>query len=100
MNTIPTAKEFRISQCMSIEQDLFNSDLEYLMIEFAKLHVEAALNNANENAKFYMLKKSQYGKNRRWKRATEEEVDLFKFNVKWKVSKSSIVNSYPLDQIK
>jgi|LakMenE18May11ns_1017448.scaffolds.fasta_scaffold9508963_2 hypothetical protein len=38
-----TAEEFRIKECMSITQDLDNSDLHYLMIEFAKLHVKAAL---------------------------------------------------------
>jgi hypothetical protein len=46
MKTLPTAEEFRIKQCVSIEQDLFNTDLHELMIEFAKLHVEAALKAA------------------------------------------------------
>jgi hypothetical protein len=54
---IPTAEEYRISQCVSIVQDLFDSDLEELMIGFAKLHVDAALEAASKKVKITERKK-------------------------------------------
>lgn len=48
-NKILSAEEFRIKECVSIEQDLFNSDLHELMINFAKYHVHLALIAASES---------------------------------------------------
>jgi hypothetical protein len=77
MDKIPTAEEFRISQGISIEQDLFNTDLHELMIEFAKMHVLNALRDASEN--------------------TETTYDSA-YNVI--CDKESILNAYPLKNIK
>lgn len=52
MDKILTAKEFRIKECINIDQDLFNSDLEFLMIEFAKYHVQKALEYALEEVPY------------------------------------------------
>jgi len=73
MEKIPTAEEF-------------NNDIRYVtysldekLITFAKLHVEAALKEASENA-----------------RLKELEIHLSDGSV----DKYSILNSYPLDKIK
>ena len=80
----PTAEEFRISQRVSIEQDLFNSDLHELMIEFAQLHVKAALEAAANNAE--TKEEAFYG---------VDEIYYTKI-----VDRESILNAYPLDNIK
>ena len=54
------------------------------MIEFAKLHVEAALKAAGENARI--------------KANTQQGGSMFTDD--FEVVKESILNSYPLDQIK
>ena len=53
-------------------------DISHLMIEFAKLHVESALKNASENA----------------------ETKLIKYTDDYEIDKYSILNSYPLENIK
>lgn len=50
MDKILTAEEFRIKEGINKDQDLFNSDLEYLMIEFAKYHVQKAIDACIEEA--------------------------------------------------
>jgi hypothetical protein len=97
-----TAEEFRIKECMSITQDLDNSDLHYLMIEFAKLHVEAALKEAAEKAikdniidncddhtPYYGACQS-CGRYDNFKILTSDEDKI----------QNSILNSYPLTSIK
>ena len=54
------------------------------MIEFAKLHVEAALKEASENAKAHI----------------DHNGEWVSTNVKSRVNKDSIINSYPLENIK
>lgn len=98
MEKMPTAEEFRISQCIDIGQDLFNSGLHELMIEFAKLHVQAALEEASkkvEKGEFYI-----FGSN-------DDEYLFDKFMdestigcLKFSIDKESILNAYPLDKIK
>jgi hypothetical protein len=77
MNTIPTAEEVWFKNTgNNINQ------MEYsAMIEFAKLHVEAALKAAYNNS---------------------ECVNKAKFSgdQNWQVDENSILNSYPLDNIK
>lgn len=50
MEKILTAEEFRIKEGINKDQDLFNSDLEYLMVEFAKYHVQKAIDACIEEA--------------------------------------------------
>ena len=70
------------------------------MIEFAKLHVEAALKAASE-VHIKVEKKSQHGKYRKWQTVKEgEEVDLFNYHMQYSQDKKSILNAYPLENIK
>jgi hypothetical protein len=76
MNRIPTAEEFykQITGCV-----INHVDIKKAMIEFAKLHVEAALKAASKNAK------------------TIRDKEFFALH---NVSKSSILNAYSLNNIK
>jgi hypothetical protein len=102
-NNIPTADEFVRSRFQNSDKADFESNKRNL-IEFAKIHVEAALKAASEKALLNTYKKSICSKKPRWKRVSkkeaEEGVDLFSFECQWKVSKSSIKNAYPLENIK
>lgn len=79
MNNIPTAEEFL--QCCDLPEEtatiggMVKSSL--ILIEFAQLHVEAALKAASENVEL----DSDYNPRR-------DEVEYF-------VKKSSILNAYP-----
>ena len=74
MNEIPTAKEFykQTTGCV-----MHHGDIKTAMIEFAKLHVEAALKEANEKAE--------------WKGHTLAAVEICDY---------SILDAYPLENIK
>jgi len=61
-------------------------NIEEFMIEFAKLHVEAALKQASEKAKVYSI----------YEGANEFEEPQFSYEV----DKNSILNSYDLNNIK
>ena len=77
MEKIPTAKEF-------IDMNSQNGsliDLEKIMIEFAKLHVEMALKEASENAEL------------------KYRINDISCNDKI-LDKKSILNAYPLTNIK
>jgi hypothetical protein len=76
MKNLPTAEEFLESQHKTVPNIEF--DIRQVMIEFAKLHVEAALKEASENASVY---------------ADEGGYSEF-------VDEQSILNSYPLENIK
>lgn len=70
------------------------------MIEFAKLHVEAALKTASK-VDIKVEKRSVYGKYRKWQKVKEgEEFDLFDFEMQSSPDRKSILNSYNLDTIK
>jgi hypothetical protein len=75
MEKIPTAEQFLKENNVVGMTDL----LTPMMIEFAKLHVEAALKEASQNA-----------------RLKELEIHLSDGSV----DKDSILNSYPLENIK
>lgn len=90
MDKIPTAKEF-LSSTSTLNKRLFLKKTEDFdqavdrMIEFAKLHVQAALKEASE--KFKMKIKGDV-----------HELDM---NDDWmEVDKNSILNAYPLENIK
>jgi hypothetical protein len=76
MSTIPTAREFQW-----IKKKYRDDVAKEIMIEFAQLHVEAALKAAYNNS---------------------ECVNKAKFSgdQNWQVDEDSILNSYPLEQIK
>jgi hypothetical protein len=78
-NKTPTARQI-LNKYKSRDLGLFNKDIEEAMIEFGKLHVEAALKAAANNAK---VSYSQYG---------DMDVDG--------VNKDSIYDAYPLENIK
>ena len=87
MKELPTAEEFLIRQgCVRMDCDGDNCDFfedvqPKDLIEFAKLHVEAALKAASENAKII-------------------DVGIDYAIVKWVVEKDSILNSYLVEKIK
>jgi hypothetical protein len=74
---IPTASEF-IHICLSKDDDMTTSDI---MIEFTKLHVQAALEAAGEKA-IAKENPSDYGTGEIW------------------VDEKSILKAYPLNNIK
>jgi len=83
MEQIPTADEFLNKEYYHIVLDSKDTwvnvgDIERAMVEYAKLHVEAALKEASEKAQIQM-----------------DEHDL-----SCSVNKNSILNSYPLSNIK
>ena len=73
MDKIPTAEEF-----LETDKD-WNRTTAQMMIEFAKLHVEAALKEAEKETVKYISK-------------TILELNMY--------NKNSILNAYPLENIK
>ena len=71
MKKIPTVKEFMQGKAFSIPS------IENMIIEFAKLHVEAALKAASKGVKQFPVRVNEMG-----------------------FCEDSILNSYPLDNIK
>lgn len=81
---IPTAEEFLKNK--PFMRDDLECDTNYqLMIEFAKLHVEAALKAAAENIRT---------------RYTQAPIGEGELNIIEYVDKNSILNAYPLTNIK
>lgn len=74
---LPTAKEFLERDESGVYSEV---DITHAMIEFAKLHVEAALTEASKTT--------------RWK----EQITMQGLQVT--IIKSSILNAYPLENIK
>ena len=74
---LPTAKDFYYKHTTT-GNDPGKNTLN-LMIQFAKLHVEAALKEASENAE------------QKWIKFTEND---------YEIDKDSILNAYPLENIK
>lgn len=93
MSNIPTAEEFRLEQnllpdlsplkCLDGIMLNGNERIEKLMVEFAKLHVEAALKEVSEKAELEKLAP--------W----EEDDGLLR-----DIDKGSILNAYSLKNIK
>lgn len=82
MEKIPTAEEFLIN--LGFPGHAKHGLAKKWMIEFAKLHVEAALKEASENVKVHR----------------DSNGEWVSSNVKCHVNKDSILNSYPLENIK
>ena len=81
-NKIPTAEEFLIKENLPTDI-LSGDDINYAMIEFAKLHVEVALKEASENADM----DNEYYQS--LQEGTSGGIDI-----------ESILNAYPLTNIK
>lgn len=89
MAEILTAEEFLMKEefvdTLEYKQGYLNNVKNY-MIEFAKLHVEAALKEASEKATVTPI--------------DHEEISEGSFRPIWGVDDDSILNSYPLTNIK
>jgi hypothetical protein len=85
MNKIPTAEDF-INYFNGEEGHNFKQIVPVAMIEFAKLHVEAALEAASEKATVTPI--------------DHEEISDGSFRPIWGVDDSSILKAYPLRNIK
>lgn len=81
MKQIPTAEEFLDLQHKTVPSTKF--DIRQVMIEFAKLHIEAALKASYDNAEIENCG-NPYD--------SEDDSKC--------VNKNSILNSYPLENIK
>ena len=79
---IPTAKEL-FDKMINENDEITSTDM---MIEFAKLHVEAALKAASEKATVTPI--------------DHEEISEGSFRPIWGVDDDSILKSYPLTNIK
>lgn len=78
-------------------------DLSDFAIEFAKLHVEAALKEASENAYFITRDHDMY--NREYLKyvdidPNDTEGDTFCYGGSIVINEDSILNAYPLENIK
>lgn len=90
MKKIPTAEEF-CNEYLGFEQ--YGTDVPYFMIEFAKMHVEAALKEASEKARVQM------GESYMREQITIHPHSLVD-TVTITADSESILNSYSLDNIK
>ncbi len=78
MNKVPTAEDIMSKKFSELKASFTLSDMKECMIQFAKLHVKAALKAAYKN------------QGMSWTNSTDEEVKLDLF----------MRNSYPLEKIK
>jgi leucyl aminopeptidase len=86
-NMIPTAEEFLEQQdCIRNVENFFNDVQPIDLIEFAKLHVEAALKAASEKATVTVI--------------DHEEISEVSFKAIWGVDDDSILNAYSIENIK
>jgi hypothetical protein len=100
MEKLLTAEEFLKSKDYNITDDgelydglLINNVLKD-MIEFTKLHVEAALKAANEKATILEDGKD-IGNRYFW-----DDYNTSNKDIEYEINKDSILNAYPLDNIK
>ena len=89
MEKIPTAEEFLSKNIDYVLEKDCKEDVEYAMIEFAKLHVQAALKEASEKALMKDMNEDCH---------FEDEDG--NFPDMYVIDRDSILNSYPLDKIK
>ena len=89
MSNLPTAEEW----LKHFEENAYpNTPISECMIEFAKLHVEAALKAASEN--ITVMAKNYNGP---WKVDFPYTIDDY---TDLHIDKDSILNAYPLENIK
>ena len=99
---IPTAKEFIISTKLVVKFDntqgcILEEELPSLFIEFAKLHVQAALKAADDNSIMY----KDLGKGEDGKLCYVLEKTFYdNYDNPILISADSILNAYPLENIK
>ena len=94
MENLPTAETFLIiNDDKDFRLSMSGRNVSEMMIAFAKLHVEAALKEASEKAK------ASLGKDWIRKEETIHPGQLVD-SITIRVNKDSILNSYPLSNIK
>jgi hypothetical protein len=99
---IPTAKEFIISTKLVVKFDntqgcILEEELPSLFIEFAKLHVQAALKAADDNSIMYKdLGEGEDGE----LCCVLEKTFYDNYDNPILISADSILNAYPLENIK
>lgn len=99
MKELPTAEEFLIRQgcqrmdCEGEDCDYFEDVQPKDLIEFAQLHVQAALESVVENGKVRLAND--------WVRKQETiHPNSLVGSITIKVDEESVLNAYPLDNIK
>ena len=98
---IPTAEELYRDTKINSNLDLFSDDVPHLvklMIEFAKLHVEAALEEAVEKGLIESNLKDKRINNNEIIRNYPPKEEYFVNSIT--INKDSILNAYPLTNIK
>ena len=98
---LPTALEFQLIKWKKTYgsdpihlDELCESEIAEYMIEFAQMHVEAALKKASHNATL-----TSYD-NKANKTGTSEFTTMTVNDVEWRSCSESILNAYPLTNIK
>jgi hypothetical protein len=107
MENLPSAKDFIQSKMKTPASKYFTlEEMEMVAKEFAKLHVEAALNSASNNALVHQkCNHYQYGK-LMWEDKSDEiyvtvrNDDSYDEHHSMSVDSDSIINAYPLTNIK
>lgn len=105
MKPTPTAEEYfksQIPKYQAVSEFMTDGDIFYHAKEFAKLHVEAALKEANEKAKWDCETKETYfgDTNRGDYDFMDTGGDGDPYQVHFiSVNKDSILNAYPLRKI-
>lgn len=94
-NTIPTAEELFETEFHIWKEEYpeMYAKSKQKVIEFAKLHVEAALKAASESRCINMLGQTWFAQSLEPGTKVLDRINII-------VDKDSIFNSYPLDQIK
>lgn len=97
MSNIPTAQEYLETKQYDWVEDINTTEC---MIEFARIHVEAALKEASKKAGVNLYTKGTY-KGSKWIKLKDGDTySPLENELKSKVDKKSILNSYPIDKIK
>jgi len=91
-NQIPTAEEFYINLGFMPKHHQLGYDIKTAMVEFAKLHVEAALKEAGESRCINMFGQTWFAQSLEPGTKVLERVNIT-------VDKDAILNAYPLDSI-
>lgn len=86
MDNIPTATDYIRHKFPNHDGIFVLRNIEEFMIEFAKLHVKQALKEADEKAMVIPI--------------DHEEISEGSFRPIWGVDSNSILNAYPLENIK
>jgi hypothetical protein len=77
-----------------------SSQLEQAMVDFAKMHVEQALKEASKTNRIDLYVRPDVKGSKYKKIESGESYDLLGTRQMWKINKDSILNAYPLTNIK